>query len=125
MGSAAPVTEPSQLTVLPVVAVSRLGQTETNGSPARADTFTGLLLTADAVAGHGLPDPCARLGARGCVRVNGRGKRLPAEPEGESVSRLARIAEIPAGSWTKWLVVGLWLVVVAVAFPLSGKLMGA
>jgi RND superfamily putative drug exporter len=41
------------------------------------------------------------------------------------VSRVARIAEIPAGSWTKWLVVGLWLVVVAVAFPLSGKLMGA
>jgi putative drug exporter of the RND superfamily len=41
------------------------------------------------------------------------------------VSRLARIAEIPAGSWTKWLVVGLWLVVVVVAFPLSGKLMGA
>ena len=41
------------------------------------------------------------------------------------MSRLRRIAEIPAGSWTKWLVVGLWLVVVAVAFPLSGKLMGA
>ena len=35
------------------------------------------------------------------------------------------IAEIPAGSWTKWLVVGFWLVVVVVAFPLSNKLMGA
>src|SRR5215470_11119156 len=33
-----------------------------------------------------------------------------------------RIAEIPAGSWTKWLVMGFWVVVVAVAFPLSGKL---
>jgi RND superfamily putative drug exporter len=41
------------------------------------------------------------------------------------MSRLRRIAEIPAGSWTKWLVVGFWLVVVVVAFPLSGKLMGA
>src|SRR2546430_11204537 len=41
------------------------------------------------------------------------------------MSRLRRIAEIPAGSWTKWLVVGLWLVVVVVAFPLAGKLMGA
>ncbi len=41
------------------------------------------------------------------------------------MSRLRRIAEIPAGSWTKWLVVGLWVVVVVVAFPLSNKLMGA
>jgi putative drug exporter of the RND superfamily len=48
----------------------------------------------------------------------------PGEPGG-SMSRLRRIAEIPAGSWTKWLVVGVWLVVVVVAFPLSGKLMGA
>ena len=41
------------------------------------------------------------------------------------MSRASRIAEIPAGSWTKWLVVGFWLVVVVVAFPLSNKLMGA
>src|SRR6266487_3263628 len=41
------------------------------------------------------------------------------------MSRLRRIAEIPAGSWTKWVVVGFWLVVVVVAFPLSNKLMGA
>jgi putative drug exporter of the RND superfamily len=41
------------------------------------------------------------------------------------MSRVSRIAEIPAGSWTKWLVVGFWLVVVVVAFPLSNKLMGA
>jgi putative drug exporter of the RND superfamily len=36
-----------------------------------------------------------------------------------------RFAEIPAGSWTKWVVVGLWVVAVAVAYPLSGKLTGA
>jgi RND superfamily putative drug exporter len=36
-----------------------------------------------------------------------------------------RIAEIPAGRWTKWVVVGFWLVVLVVAFPLSGKLTGA
>jgi RND superfamily putative drug exporter len=36
-----------------------------------------------------------------------------------------RAAEIPAGGWTKWLVLGFWLVVVVVAFPLSGKLTGA
>jgi RND superfamily putative drug exporter len=41
------------------------------------------------------------------------------------MSRARRIAEVPAGSWTKWLVVGFWLVVVVVAFPLSNKLMGA
>jgi hypothetical protein len=44
---------------------------------------------------------------------------------GESMSRARRIAEIPAGSWTKWLVVGFWVVVVVAAFPLSNKLMGA
>ena len=44
---------------------------------------------------------------------------------GGVMSRLRRIAEIPAGSWTKWLVVGFWLVVVVAAFPLSNKLMGA
>jgi len=36
-----------------------------------------------------------------------------------------RLAEIPAGSWTKWIVVGFWLVVLLIALPLSGKLMGA
>ena len=28
-----------------------------------------------------------------------------------------RLAEIPAGSWTKWVVMGFWLVVVVVAAP--------
>ena len=41
------------------------------------------------------------------------------------MSRARRIAEIPAGSWTKWLVVGFWVVVLVVAFPLSAKLTGA
>jgi RND superfamily putative drug exporter len=36
-----------------------------------------------------------------------------------------RLVEIPAGSWTKWVVVGFWLVVLVISFPLSGKLMGA
>src|SRR5690348_3624370 len=36
-----------------------------------------------------------------------------------------RLTEIPAGSWTKWIVVGVWLVVLVIAFPLSAKLMGA
>ncbi len=44
---------------------------------------------------------------------------------GESMSRAQKIAAIPAGSWTKWLVVGFWVVVVVAAFPLAGKLMGA
>src|SRR5262247_1768729 len=43
----------------------------------------------------------------------------------ESVSRLSRIAEIPAGSWTKWVVVGFWVVVLVVTLPLSSKLTGA
>jgi RND superfamily putative drug exporter len=41
------------------------------------------------------------------------------------MSKLKRIAEIPAGSWTKWVVVGFWVVVLVIAFPLAGKLSGA
>ena len=41
------------------------------------------------------------------------------------MSTLRKIAEIPAGRWTKWLVVGIWLVVIVLAFPLSSKLTGA
>ena len=36
-----------------------------------------------------------------------------------------RLVQFPAGSWTKWVVVGFWLVVLVIALPLSGKLMGA
>jgi RND superfamily putative drug exporter len=36
-----------------------------------------------------------------------------------------KLAEIPAGSWTKWIVVGFWLVVLVITFPLFTKLMGA
>jgi RND superfamily putative drug exporter len=38
---------------------------------------------------------------------------------------MRKLAEIPAGSWTKWLVVGFWVVVLVLAFPLSKKLTGA
>ena len=41
------------------------------------------------------------------------------------MSRLRKIAEIPAGSWTKWVVVGFWVLVLVLAFPLSKKLTGA
>src|SRR5215468_1301854 len=33
-----------------------------------------------------------------------------------------RLAEILVGGWTKWLVMGVWLAVIVVAFPLAGKL---
>ena len=38
---------------------------------------------------------------------------------------IRKLAEIPAGSWTKWIVVGFWLVVLVITFPLFTKLMGA
>src|SRR5215510_6179921 len=43
----------------------------------------------------------------------------------ESVNRLGRLADIPSGSWTKWVVVGFWVVVLVVTLPLSSKLQGA
>ena len=50
---------------------------------------------------------------------------LTAASFGGAMSLARRAAEIPSGSWTKWLVLGFWVVVVVVAFPLSGKLTGA
>ena len=41
------------------------------------------------------------------------------------MSRLRRIAEIPSGTWTKWVVVGFWIAVLVIAFPLSARLTGA
>ena len=41
------------------------------------------------------------------------------------MSRLRRIAEIPAGTWTRWVVAGFWIVILVIAFPLSAKLTGA
>ncbi len=41
------------------------------------------------------------------------------------MSALKKMAEIPAGSWTKWVVVGFWVVVLVLAFPLSSKLQHA
>ena len=40
-------------------------------------------------------------------------------------ARASRIAKFPCGKRTKWLVLVFWLVVVALAGPLSSKLMGA
>src|SRR6516165_12547969 len=46
--------------------------------------------------------------------------------KGETMNKVVRrLAEIPAGSWTKWVVMGFWLAVVVVALPLAGKLMHA
>src|SRR5215207_10551896 len=36
-----------------------------------------------------------------------------------------RIAALPCGRWTKWVVLVFWVVVVAVAGPLAGKLNSA
>jgi putative drug exporter of the RND superfamily len=36
-----------------------------------------------------------------------------------------RIAGFPGGSWTKWIVVGFWVMVLVITFPLAGKLNGA
>ncbi len=36
-----------------------------------------------------------------------------------------RAAHVPTGKWSKWGVLGFWLVVLVVAFPLAGKLTGA
>jgi putative drug exporter of the RND superfamily len=41
------------------------------------------------------------------------------------MGRLRKAAEIPAGSWTKWVVVGFWVAVLLITFPLAGKLTGA
>jgi len=41
------------------------------------------------------------------------------------MSALRKIAEIPAGSWTKWVVVGFWVLLLVILFPLSSKLQGA
>jgi RND superfamily putative drug exporter len=43
----------------------------------------------------------------------------------KAMSRARTIADVPAGNWTRWLIVGFWVVVLAVAFPLSKKLTGA
>ena len=41
------------------------------------------------------------------------------------MNRISKLAEIPAGSWTKWVVVGFWVVVLVIMAPLSAKLTGA
>jgi RND superfamily putative drug exporter len=41
------------------------------------------------------------------------------------MGRLRSVAGVPAGRWSKWAVVAFWLVVVALAGPLAGKLTSA
>jgi putative drug exporter of the RND superfamily len=41
------------------------------------------------------------------------------------MSTLRKIAEIPAGSWTKWIVVGFWAILLIILLPLQSKLTGA
>jgi putative drug exporter of the RND superfamily len=41
------------------------------------------------------------------------------------MSGARRIASLPGGRWTKWVVLGFWVVVFAVAGPLAGKLNSA
>ncbi len=41
------------------------------------------------------------------------------------MSFVRKAAQIPTGKWTKWIVLGVWLVVLVVALPLAGKLTGA
>jgi putative drug exporter of the RND superfamily len=41
------------------------------------------------------------------------------------MNRTQRIAVLPCGRWTKWVVLAFWIAVVAVAGPLAGKLNGA
>ena len=42
-----------------------------------------------------------------------------------SMGATRRIARLPAGRWTKWVVLAFWIAVVAVAGPVAGKLNGA
>jgi RND superfamily putative drug exporter len=55
------------------------------------------------------------------VTADGGGPGKPRRSRNGSGS----IAEIPAGHWTKWVVVGFWVVVLIVVFPLAKKLNGA
>ena len=41
------------------------------------------------------------------------------------MSRVRAMVDVPAGRRTKWVVLVFWLIIVAVAGPLAGKLMGA
>src|SRR6185312_6147083 len=59
---------------------------------------------------HGARDRLTRVGSYGDERIG--------------VSRIRGMVGIPAGRRTKWLVLVFWLVVVALAGPLSGKLTG-
>jgi putative drug exporter of the RND superfamily len=44
---------------------------------------------------------------------------------GNDQAAMRRIAGLPCGRWTKWVVLAFWIAVVAAAGPLAGKLNGA
>ncbi len=51
--------------------------------------------------------------------------KLPSNKPPGSIARLtARVLRLPAGRTTKWLVLGVWLALLAVGLPLAGKLSG-
>jgi RND superfamily putative drug exporter len=44
---------------------------------------------------------------------------------GGVMNGVRRLAALPCGRWTKWMVLGFWIAVFAVAGPLAGKLNSA
>jgi putative drug exporter of the RND superfamily len=56
-------------------------------------------------------------------RTGADGQDAPNRADSRSTAR--RIAALPCGRWTKWVVLGFWIAVVAVAGPLAGRLNSA
>src|SRR6266536_1122879 len=61
---------------------------------------------------------------RKTARPAGAGGDYELNPEGR-MGATRRIAGLPGGHWSKWLVLGFWIVVLVVAGPLAGKLNSA
>src|SRR5215216_2493364 len=62
-------------------------------------------------------------GSHGPDRHSRRGRRRPRQvTAGGVMNRARRLAALPCGSWSKWVVLVFWVAVVAVAGPLAGKL---
>ena len=90
------------------------------GRPPRPHPGTGqMVIIGDAVDAPSPTSGAGRLHRR-------RGRRHPRQvTAGGVVNRTQRIAALPCGRWTKWVVLAFWIAVVAVAGPLAGKLNGA
>jgi len=61
---------------------------------------------------------------RKTARPAGAGGDYELNPEGR-MGATRRIAGLPGGHWSRWLVLGFWIVVLVVAGPLAGKLNSA